>query len=316
VCGGLTIYHVKVLIIKLGALGDVVMSAPLVDRILASHDDAECWMLTAPVFAEFYAAWETLEVKTMARHGMRAFFDSLGWIRRQGFDRLYDLQSSNRTGVLCALAGVSERVGNHPRFPYTHHPETIYTRQTHIFERMNTVLQSAGLAPAAAQPHIPVSGTNQQRVSAWLNERGLRGQSIVLLHAGASAGRPEKRWPHFSDLATRLKAAGHVPVWIGAGPDSAINARLAQDCGIDATDAFNIVELVALGRNSAFAVTNDSGPMHILSAAGLPVFAFFGPSDWRRNHALGQEQRVFSNPDLAAITVDSVVERLRAEKLL
>jgi ADP-heptose:LPS heptosyltransferase len=45
-----------------------------------------------------------------------------------------------------------------------------------------------------------------------------------------------------------------------------------------------------------FAVTNDSGPMHILATAGLPVYACFGPTDWRRSHAPGQESRILTNP--------------------
>ena len=63
------------------------------------------------------------------------------------------------------------------------------------------------------------------------------------------------------------------------------------------TRAFTIVELAELGRRARFAITNDSGPMHVLSAAGIPVFGLFGPSDWRRNHALGQAENVIACVD-------------------
>jgi len=66
--------------------------------------------------------------------------------------------------------------------------------------------------------------------------------------------------------------------------------------GIDATGRFDYRELAILAGHAAFAVTNDSGPMHVMSIAGLPVYAFFGPTDWRRSHALGQQQRVLTNP--------------------
>jgi hypothetical protein len=65
---------------------------------------------------------------------------------------------------------------------------------------------------------------------------------------------------------------------------------------VDATAAFNLVELAALGRRAEFAVVNDSAPMHILSASPLPVYALFGPTDWRRSHGLGQAERVLINP--------------------
>jgi ADP-heptose:LPS heptosyltransferase len=67
-------------------------------------------------------------------------------------------------------------------------------------------------------------------------------------------------------------------------------------------------------------VTNDSGPMHALSAAGIPVFGLFGPSDWRRNHALGQAQHVIAcdahDSNLAALSVDAVWSRLAAAGVL
>jgi ADP-heptose:LPS heptosyltransferase len=43
-------------------------------------------------------------------------------------------------------------------------------------------------------------------------------------------------------------------------------------------------------------LSNDSGPMHVLSLAGVPVYALFGPTDWRRSHALGQQDSVLCNP--------------------
>ena len=112
------------------------------------------------------------------------------------------------------------------------------------------------------------------------------------------------------------------------GSDRDLNRRLARNGGIDAAGAFTIVELAELGRSARFAVTNDSGPMHVLSAAGIPVFGLFGPSDWRRNHALGQANRVITpdntvsasvastGGDIANIPVEEVWQRLLDERLL
>ncbi len=113
-----------------------------------------------------------------------------------------------------------------------------------------------------------------------------------------------------------------------------MNGRLAGHTGMDATAVFSFTGLLALAGHAAFAVTNDSGPMHVLSAAGLPVYAFFGPTDWRRSHALGQAARVLLNPVpcspcqlpvcpperrhacLRGITPESVLTRLAADGLL
>ena len=118
-------------------------------------------------------------------------------------------------------------------------------------------------------------------------------------------------------------------VWAGGEPDRALNARLCVPGDVDATGTFDILELAELGRHARCAVTNDSGPMHVLAASGIPVYALFGPSDWRRNHALGQAERVFACVDydprhagqvcgecLASVGADTVFARLQQDGVL
>ncbi len=306
----------KVLIIKFGALGDVVMATALIERIQTHHRDSDCTLLTSLAFGDLFANWPALRVNAVPRHGMRAFMRTATWMRSESFGRLYDLQSSERSGWLCALSGVRERIGNHPRFPYTHHPAVTYRGQNHIFERMNEVLACAGIAPAQPSPRLPISEAECAQVDAWLATHKLHGKHIVLLHAGASAQRPEKRWPFFDVLAKQLAASDCEIVWVGASADRVLNQKLAAGIGIDATDTFNIAQLAQLGRRARFAITNDSGPMHILSCSGIPVYALFGPSDWRRNHAIGQAARVIAAPTLREISASTVIERLQADGAL
>ena len=90
---------------------------------------------------------------------------------------------------------------------------------------------------------------------------------------------------------------------------------------------FTFTELAELGRHASFAITNDSGPMHILSCSGIPVYAFFGPTNWRRNHAIGQEKHVIAreqsaenkdrqHQDLSQISVEYVVSLLERDGLI
>jgi len=124
-------------------------------------------------------------------------------------------------------------------------------------------------------------------------------------------------------LERRRAPRGLRALWLGAGSDRTRNAELAARHGIDATDRFSIPQLAELARQARFAVTNDSGPMHACAAAGVPVFGLFGPSDWRRNHALGQREHVLACTEmvagyagqrtgdcLAALEVDLVWQRL------
>ena len=283
-----------VLVIKLGALGDVVMATGLIDRILRHHASRRCVLLTSPPYGELFVARPDLELKTFDRSSLRSTLATVQWIRRQRFRRVYDLQSNDRTGVMCGLSGIPERVGNHPRFPYNLHPQGRYTGECHIHDRMLEVLEAAGVSTDKIVPCLHPSAADREKVDAWLQERGLADRKLVVMHAGASARRPEKRWPYFRELAEALAQRGFFTLWAGGEEDRHANADLARVTGADAAGAFSFLQLVALTAYAQFAVTNDSGPMHLLACGSIPVYGLFGPSDWRRNHAVGQRERVLS----------------------
>lgn len=317
----------KILIIKLGALGDVVMATSLIRQIQQYHAHDDLWLLTAPAFLDIFNHWSELNVIAFGREGLRETLKAVCWIRSGDFTRVYDLQSSDRSAVLCALSGIPARVGNHPRFPYNIHPGDIYSGQCHIYERMLEMLRAAGINAVYAPPELPLAEEEKEFVMAWLGKKQLLSSAFVIMHPGASPQHPEKRWPYFLELALALKDSGYTVVWAGADNEQEMNQRYSTQVGIDASNMFSINMLAELVRHARFAVTNDSGPMHVLSCSGIPVYAFFGPTNWRRNHALGQKDNVLaverlhpdrnmdpsSTSDLRLITVNDVIQRLRKD---
>lgn len=313
----------KILIIKYGALGDIIMATSVIRRILDHYSGEPVWLLTDPAYAPLFRDWSGLAVQAFPRKGLAAARRTLRWLRGQRFTTLIDLQSNDRSGILCALSGVPDRVGNHPRFPYHRHPPDRYTGQYHVHERLNQILAAAGITPADVDPQLPAPAAVRERVAEWLGRQGLGHEPLVLLHAGASRRHPKKRWPGFAGLAAQLADHGYMPVWIGGPDDREINRRLAGSVGIDASDCFTVLELAELGRRARFAVTNDSAPMHVLSCSGIPVYGLFGPTDWRRTHAVGQEGHVitaetggaggFRPASLERLPVERVLSRLRAD---
>lgn len=316
----------KILIIKYGALGDIIMATSVIQKIREHFTGDQVWLLTGPAFAPLFENWSGLAVQPLPRKGLRSMLQTLRWIRARSFDRLIDLQSNDRSGILCALSGVPDRAGNHPRYPYHRHPPDRYTGQYHAHERLNAILAACGIEPAKAAPHLPATEKVRQRVQEWLADQGLGSSPLVLLHAGANRRHPQKRWPGFAELAGELAGRGLMPLWIGGPDDRDLNRELSRHVGIDAGEGFPVLELAELGRHARFAVTNDSAPMHILSCSGIPVYGLFGPTDWRRTHALGQRHNVISvRPEtesgfrpasLDQITVERVLSRLQADGLV
>ena len=107
-----------ILIIKLGALGDVVMSTSLIKQIQDHKPEDKIYLLTSTPFLSLFDNWDNLSVTAFPRKGIVSTINTISWIRQNNFDRLYDLQSNDRTRLICALSGVRQRVGNHPVFPY------------------------------------------------------------------------------------------------------------------------------------------------------------------------------------------------------
>ena len=310
----------RILVIKLGALGDVVMATPLLRLIQAQHAGARCALLTTTAFAPLFAHWPGLEVVSFPRRGTAAMLRALAWMRRGAFARVYDLQSSDRSALLCAFSGIPERVGNHPRLPYTHHPASAWRGQSHIFERMLEVLRAAGVAGEPGPPSLPLAEGERSAVQSWLETHGLYGTPFVIVHAGASPAHPEKRWPGFARLCADLGARGVVPVAAGGAEDAPVNRELAAAGAIDATAGFTLPQLAELGRYARAAITNDSGPMHVLSCSGIPVYGLFGPTDPRRTHAIGHAERVIvagpAPAPIEAIEPETVLRRLKADGLI
>ena len=320
----------KILIIKLGALGDVIMSTPIIKRISEHHQGDNIYLLTSPAYVSLFQDWQIkLQLMPISRNGPLLLWRNISKIRSQNFDRCYDLQSNDRTSLICALSSIPVRVGNHPRFPYHMHPREKYIGQCHSQERLKQILSSAGIEPSDEPPYLPVSNSSREKVAAWLKQNNLLEKQFVVMHAGSSAKHPLKRWPYYQQLATELQKCGLKTVWAGGKEDSDINRRLSANIGIDLTSIFNIPEEAELARHAAFAVTNDSAPMHIFSCSGIPVFGIFGPSNWRRAHAVSQKKhvitlgaeenkndRTFVAADIKQISVAMVMDKLKQANVI
>lgn len=305
----------KILVIRLGALGDFVLSFGPFAAIRAAHPEAQITLLTTAPFARLgrLSPWfDRVEIDRRAPWwDIRGYLAIRGKLR--GFDYVYDLQTSGRSSRYFRLAG---RPGWSGIAKGASHPHANPERDTmHTWERQRDQLAMAGVT------HVPVAETG------WLLAAGhppAVPHPYALLVPGASPHRPAKRWPTgcYGQLARQLMKEGITPVIIGTGPEGALADTIREQCpeAIDLTGQTDLPGLAALAAGARFAVGNDTGPMHLAAAMGcfcITLFSF--ASDFNRTQPRGpqgQNYAVLREDNLADLPVDEVLAALATAELI
>lgn len=253
------------LVIKLAALGDVVQAFGPFAAIRAHHPGARITLLTTPPYAALLAGSPWFDA--IRGDGRPAWTDLAAvarlalWLRRQRFDRVYDLQTSRRSAHYRLFTGGAEwsgvaRGASHP------HANPARDRM-HTADRQREQLAMAGIT---AFPD-PATGWLHADLGAF----GLPPRYLLLV-PGASAGRPGKRWP--VEGFRTLAQASRLPVVVVGTRAEAPLARAIG--GLDVCGRTSLRELAALAGGAAACIGNDTGPVHLAAAMGVPTVALFG----------------------------------------
>ena len=261
----------RVLVIKLAALGDFAQAFGPFAAIRAHHPGARITLLTTKPYAPlarlspwFDEVWEDgrpdwTDIPSVLRLARR--------LRGARFDRVYDLQTSSRSSRYRWFVGWrAEWSGIAAGASYPHANPA--RDAMHTVERQREQLEMAGIRDF---PAPDLSWLDAEVTRFGLPER------FCLLVPGASPGRPAKRWPaeRFGALAAGLDLPAVVLGGAAEAPLATI-IRGAAPNAIDLTGRTSFAEIGALARRAAFALGNDTGPTHLLAACGCPTLALFG----------------------------------------
>lgn len=301
----------RILVIKLGALGDFVQAMGPAAAIRAHHPGAEITLLTtAPYAAIGEAAPYFDRVWVDARPGLAqpvTLWRLRRRLRQAGFQRVYDLQTSDRSSFYFHLMGPGRRPEWSGIARGASHPHANPARdRMHTLDSQAEQLRMAGIA---AVPPPDLSWAVTDLGSFALPER------LVLLVPGGSAHRPRKRWPveSFAALAVRAAAQGATPVVLGGSAEAPLGAALAAACpaALDLTGRTSFGDIIALGRRARYAVGNDTGPMHLIVAAGCPATVLYSSeSDPALSAPRGPRVVVLRRAELADLPVGEVAATL------
>lgn len=284
---------IRVLVIRHGAFGDIVLSFPAFAALRAHHPKAEITVLTTRPYAALLAAspwFDHVEVDDKPNWWN---FPGLLRLKRQlaGFDVVYDLQTSGRSTRYFALAGQPawSGIARGCAFPDAPNRAFLHTR-----ERLEGQLRAAGVSIT-----VPDLSWLTADISAFsLPER------YVVFVPGGSAHRLDKRWPATSFAALKLD----LPVvTVGTKGEGALAREIG---GINLTGRTDFFQLATVLRKAAYALGNDTGPLHLAAAVGTPCVALFSlASDPKRaapRYPDGSWPSIIHVPDLAALPVAQV----------
>lgn len=296
----------KILIRGPNWVGDAVLAIPALKAVRRHWAEAEITLLVRPWVAGLFTAAPFVDkVWSEAKpSSLSAWTRITRDIRRRGFDLALLLPNSFESALMMFLGGVPRRVGyatDGRRWMLTDSAPPADGSRHQVYHYLDLVrVLSAG----ADRPSIEIQATTEERSDArkLLSAEGIaNGAPFLVLNPGAAYGSA-KRWheDRFADVADILaRELGLRVALIGSQAERPI-AEQIRDRMKGATAVLNgktsLETLIGVLAESSLMITNDSGPMHIAAALGVPTVAVFGSTDERVTAPFGPRTRVVKHP--------------------
>lgn len=294
-----------VLVIKHGALGDIVLATAGFSAVRANFSHARITCLTTRAYADmltqspyFDQVWTDDKPRFTDIRGLVGLQRML---KREQFDWVIDLQTSTRsTAYQWLLPRPWPNISNISRF--ASHGYTDPKRHTiHALETIREQLAIAGIAPVGMPDLSWLSG---EPIAALPGRYGL-------LVPGGAAHRPEKRWPAdaYATLTAQWVGQGITPVLIGTQAEAEALASIARAVpqAINLGGQTSFGQLADLARGAALAVGNDTGPMHIIAACNCPSLVLFSAaSNPDMSRPVGNRVSILREGDLRNLDAETV----------
>jgi ADP-heptose:LPS heptosyltransferase len=293
----------RVLLVRLGAIGDVVRTLPAASALRGAYAGAHLAWRVGPAsrsavegqpWVDEVLVFPRGEIEALLRRGRliaaaAALFRFVGMLRRRRFDLVIDFHAILKTGLLGWASGAPRRAsyampfGREGAWLFANLRARIAPRRISRFERNRGLLDfvARGAVPSARPFRL------DRAVRARMAEALGAGPAPVAIHPGTSAGTPHKRWSAdgYAAVARLLRDAVATPSIVLFGPDprerALAEAIVAQADGAArlAPVTASLGELAALLALCGLYLGGDTGPMHVASLVGTPVVQILGPTD-------------------------------------
>ncbi len=295
----------KILIIKMTAVGDVVLSTAAFKAIRRKFPEADITCLTsssaAPLIETCPHIDELIIFDHQSRH-WRVLWNKAKELRRCHFDKVVDLQNNRVSHLLAYLAMPKESYGyDNGKFSFLL-SKKIKNNVRFIppVEHQFRILKMLGIDyEPSLRLELNPSARDQAYAQELLDNEWLSGQQVFVgMNISASQLWPTKNWPmeHMVKLCDLLGHKNIRVILTGQDKDKALGRELiarAKAKPASFIGKTSLLQLAALiGRCQAY-ISADSAPLHVAAAMGVPTIALFGPTDSRRHMPPADKSAVF-----------------------
>ena len=297
----------RVLIIRLGAIGDVANALLVASAIKESRPDVQVgWAVhdLAEPLVRGHPDVDKVHVWRRGR-GMDEFSSFLQGVRNEEYGLAIDMQRILKSSLIARLSRAERVLG----FDRARAKEVswLWTREripagrpdAHMVLQYLEFVKYLGLPLLSPVHRFPEDPEAEAWAEALIEELG---RPPIVINLGAS--KAPNRWvaARFGELSQRILEELEIPVLLTGGPGDAVMAKEAWAALGDTSGARNLVggtsllQLIELLRRTRVAVSCDTGPMHLAAAVQTPVVALFGPADPGRTGPWGDQHRVVRAP--------------------
>jgi len=292
----------RILIIRLGSLGDIIHAVPAAAAIRRALPQASIHWLVDERHRD------VLELVPVVNRRIAVNTSSLGslssvirQLRATGYDAALDLQGLLKSAVLARLSGASRVIGfpkDLLREPAARlfYSETAGDVAPHVIDKNLSILKAIGVRMPDVE--FPLDDRSRHVVVEARSRLGLTdGQRFALINPGAAW--PNKRWPpvYFAEVSRELAKRHDLRSLVLWGPgeeEIAGTVVAASDNTAAVSPPTTIADIVSLTKAAALMISGDTGPMHIAGASGTPLVGIFGPTDPQRNGPWAEDDLVVS----------------------
>ncbi|MBS0185936.1 MAG: glycosyltransferase family 9 protein [Proteobacteria bacterium] len=313
----------KILVIKLGALGDFLQALGPFKAIRDHYKNDHVTLLTTPAFKEIaedsgyfnaVMAFPRLKGRQIFKLLKRIFF-----LKSENFEVIYDLQTSSHTSRYFYYLRLMGWRGEFSGIAYgcTYPHKNKHRDLQHTLERQKEQLNDAGLFDV---PFPDLSFLRKKKASDEVLDVIHSQRPFVILVPGGAPTRLDKRWPlqGWLEILKRLQAQRITTVIIGGGGEKNLNDAFkpGQPFLINLIGKTNFVDLAHLGAHALCALGNDTGPMHLLALSGCPSTVLFNlnASNPDLCGPKGKKVCYLCEKDLSRLEVDHVWKNLLEHK--